>query len=769
MDGPEVSSIDENQYSGLSRELRNLAISGCKRSDENLDMQKSVKKQSPEHLSYETTSPVKEPRHLGEISENDLDDGDGHLTDSTSTDTDTETTVSRELLKIITTESLGRSGALGKSSKNLSDTKMQGSSDGAFVRGLNENITSFKRSSMEHNNLPMITEPRMVSTEVGHLSAQLTQYKIKVRALTEILKQLNLDDDENIPLQRELRQLDIGRIPSMNTTSIENGGDFDVKILKEENSKLKEALDGKNKEFIKLKEELIKNKRDYESMLEEVNDFMQHNESISQTLDGILQFLLANTTLSPVEYQNLEKAINFEPTFIDVKMKALSVNVDMIVRALNALKTQSILPKAEGSPVGGNSSIFNSQLENSEILDTKLEFAIETMHKKYHDFILSIQKKLEKNELLENELRAKLLEQKKLLHEIAVRNNSTEKGEDTAIEWRRSRSSLFSSIDDLNKRASIELSKSYQDHVDALNGMLLSYKRELEDKEKQLVSVRKQLDTTSTSGTDLELLNKLREQSLHFEDKTNEWNKYKQNLKDRIEHLEARNKELLEHLTNLEGEFNSTIKEQENHIGELEKKLHVAMRKSSYYFDDNQILQEQLEELGNEVNMLQDDNLKLREQQIIEANDEKYKKIITSMKSQVLDHLRLIFGILEKILQKDSVDQAFAKIDHLEQTDPFKHFKKTMVKLDSVFVFIQTAVDSIVTEHVNLLLKHNSDWLIGHEMEGSTKQTALKMEELRKKWIGERERRKLESEAAADRISLLEIENQRLREQLGIL
>lgn len=82
-------------------------------------------------------------------------------------------------------------------------------------------------------------------------------------------------------------------------------------------------------------------------------------------------------------------------------------------------------------------------------------------------------------------------------------------------------------------------------------------------------------------------------------------------------------------------------------------------------------------------------------------------------------------------------------------------------------------MDSIVEEHAVLLLKEKGRIkrasLYGESSEtdeGFNRHVQLRIEELERKWIAERERRKLDGRAAEGRISQLEQENENLHEQI---
>lgn len=634
-------------------------------------------------------------------------------------------------------------------------------------------VRRLQLGAVNNFDLPNAGESHSLANETDVLKKQLVQYRIKVKALTEILKQINLDSDSNSQINEKIRSVKESKnAVTYNAESYAASLDDETRnspIAIEEHEKLVITLEEKNKELIKLKEELIRNKDEYETMLEEVNDYLQHNETISNEVSSILNFLLDNMDLTAEEQDNLVRATNFEPTFIDVKIKALSVNVVKLVNELASRKDYeqiSNLDSAKATDVVPESDVSHN--DTSEILDSKLELAIETMHEKYHDFLQSIQYKLQRNEFLEKALKDKLQDQKVLLESIANTENERIRIQNPKQYLQKSQSDFFSSIDELGKRASMDLSKSYQDHVEALNNMLQNYKNELEDKDKQLTELRSQRRNSFNTNTELDLAEKIKEQSLTLEETSSRWHKQRSGYESKIEALQNEKHDLTMKLNAVRTQLQSLEAKTEGEFMEMRKKLNTAMRKAAYYVEDNQLLQEQMEELGNDRNILQEENSKLRERAGEFQDGDKTLQQFTLLKSKLLDHLKAIFGSFDKILQKESIDQAFNKLHNLEQLDGAKHFKKTLVKLDSVFFFIESAIDSIITEHIDILLKQKDEWSSSPLEDKLQKQSSLKIDELRKKWIGERERRKLESEAATSRINMLQIENQRLREQLGV-
>lgn len=135
-------------------------------------------------------------------------------------------------------------------------------------------------------------------------------------------------------------------------------------------------------------------------------------------------------------------------------------------------------------------------------------------------------------------------------------------------------------------------------------------------------------------------------------------------------------------------------------------------------------------------------------------------------------HLSKIFTILEKILQEKSIIQCKKKLSiislSIEQSnnDNTPDFSMIQTKLESLYNFIENALESIIDSYTNLIVSHNNhNTLIPSPSSDPESVIALKnrIKEIEKNWKSEKERRLLDETNFNSRINNLEIENKNLK------
>lgn len=85
-------------------------------------------------------------------------------------------------------------------------------------------------------------------------------------------------------------------------------------------------------------------------------------------------------------------------------------------------------------------------------------------------------------------------------------------------------------------------------------------------------------------------------------------------------------------------------------------------------------------------------------------------------------------------------------------------------KLESLYNFAETALESIIDSYMRMIIAEKGK--SRQSSSGNNIEMQLRIEELERKWVSERERRKLDNDAASMRISQLEAENELLREKV---
>ncbi|GAV47739.1 hypothetical protein ZYGR_0I00350 [Zygosaccharomyces rouxii] len=597
------------------------------------------------------------------------------------------------------------------------------------------------------------------SNEVDNLQRQLTIYKLKVRALLELIKQFNYIGDD---VENSTGGDNDGFYQKLISTIAQND---DVEELKTQMHGLEIGSDVKTETIRELRDQLTEmesrwkqTKEEHAETLEYANEYIGLNEQITTCIDELLNLLMENLELSPEETKNLQDAKNTSPEFAMAKMNALSVTLGKILRDLHekrksekdniAAIANSTELEAEGEPLAKNDS------GNESVMDTQFEIAIEGIHEQYDNFVKSIQAKLDKSAQLEKTLAGKLAQQTEILK--SIEEESRNKDQLNSKDSRR-RASFLSDISDLGRRASVDLSKSYQEHVDGLNHLVQTLKSSIAEKNQELGQLRLQLQDQDQlvkreqrSRQDLKTLEDLTNQ------KEKTWEEFVNSLEESIETFQLEKQDLLEENDQLRRE-NSKLDEA------LEK---IAQKTEAY--------QEQRHQLNNKIRTMTDELVGLKDEnsalhklvfnvENINKTIHKQKSEFTKFQAHLLLHLENVYKTLSKILQKKSIDQSKHKLEVLRQMNDLSQMRNMQPKLESLYNFIETALESVVESYMMVIIAEKDKQ---HTGRGHEREMQLRIEELERKWVSERERRKLDSNAAEVQISKLEAENEALREKL---
>ena len=164
-------------------------------------------------------------------------------------------------------------------------------------------------------------------------------------------------------------------------------------------------------------------------------------------------------------------------------------------------------------------------------------------------------------------------------------------------------------------------------------------------------------------------------------------------------------------------------------------------------------------ELKNQINTLDSQNLVLSQ----------YETNFIKFNQNLLLHLHNVFHILQKILQESSIIQFDRKMKSINSIpNALKNLNVIQPKLESLYTFIETALESIIDSYISSLIATGSSEQQERDevIEPPNKELNLRIEELQRRWISERERRKLDANASEARIRTLEQENESLRSKL---
>ncbi|CCD26369.1 gamma-tubulin complex subunit SPC72 NDAI_0H01950 [Naumovozyma dairenensis CBS 421] len=550
-------------------------------------------------------------------------------------------------------------------------------------------------NSSNHNNSEgnvMATSSSNVK-EIEFLQKQLTSYKLQQKTLYEvIIHQLN-----------------------QNNTDSNNGGNklyenllSNISKNDEQVEKLKKIIKDKENQLENSNNELTKIKNEYSETLNYANEYLQHSEIISQSIDDLLNLIVENAEFLQIddnEKNTLIKATQINSTFIMVKLNSLT----------------SILKNLISNQLEKDASIVKDQQTNNNnsntTIDTKLEINIESLHKQYDKFLNGIKFKLSSSQAIENALYEKLSNQFNLLNQI-------------------------------------------QQYIQESNNDTGEKESQIIQLEKELNLLEKKLNNEKVNNTKLMNL------------KEENWQDLIGQLENDIEYLTSNKDDL----TSLIDELSKNIEHlrfENDDISSLVKQLTEEKRNKDNDFSN---LLVELNDMKLQNNNLQNiiENLHSNANITNEKNELEFDKL----KQHLLLHLNKNFEIFERILQKKSIDQSKKKIEFITKNTGLKNVKLIQPKLESLYNFIETALKAITDAYITLLTQEKQEKRSNDKRVSSLesedaheyyqRETQLRIEELERKWISERERRKLDANAAESRIRRLEEENQLLREQLYV-
>ncbi|CEP64878.1 gamma-tubulin complex subunit SPC72 LALA0_S14e01310g [Lachancea lanzarotensis] len=577
------------------------------------------------------------------------------------------------------------------------------------------------------------------SAEIENLQRQLTTYKLKLRILTELLREINYTRDgsaeDGITRNQTYAKL-IEKLP---------GPDKAGDIPKELNE-LRQTLDMKNKELIELKQELVSSNEEYRTALNDINSYLEHSDVIAGNIDELLGLFSANLTLSPEETDALEKARGISNNFVDLKINALASTIRRFLSIYSSSQNQETQDFT-------NSTTYEENLATSHFLDPRLEGAIETMHEEYNGFLRSLQDKMMHCAETERILEQKLDKQKDLLAEFATfyDNRAPRDNEDERLHRNEGDDHLATTALDVNPQSSTNVDYSGSDVV-----------KDRRSAEHQVSNSENEIDGKFAKSFDLE-------GSLTNEVAFNKWLDEKQRLMSQLSAADTEIRLLTTEVESLKSENSLLRTESDNALADLEKTLKRAVRKSGLYISENREMHSHVLAMEHELQIITNQNQELqkgalnigRDHSLLENEYQKFR-------NHLLLHLNKVFDVFEKVLQKHSINQAKGKLKALEDFSANDNHRVSHAKLESLYVFIETAVNTIVEEHAKILLKEKekrSSRLPSQE-EDPNKNSSLRIEFLERKWVAERERRKLDAAAAEYRILRLEDENKKLRQRL---
>ncbi|CUS20842.1 LAQU0S01e15852g1_1 [Lachancea quebecensis] len=582
------------------------------------------------------------------------------------------------------------------------------------------------------------------NNEVEQLQRQLTACKLRLRALAEVIKELNYDrethhfnEGSNLSLNAKL----VDTLPPCNKCAELSKGLVE----------LRQSLETKDKELSSIK-------NDYSTVLDDVNSYLEHSDVIASNIDEILLVLSEKLDISAEEKEVLSKARTISNNFVDVKINALGSTIRKFLDTLSTAQPPEQFDKSL-------MSLPDNSQGNLSQMDTRLESAIESMHEEYHAFLRSLQDRMDQSGDTERLLGDKLKKQQLLIEKLAK------------LFHERSITGITADMLSMGMHA-FEGTKNtgYMENspqeVAAPNDETVEYKHQLEIQSSRMKELEEEIAHLEQKNEELGKGNAERNRILGTgvlcEEKELEWVAKVEHLTSEVSKSNTESQRLEKIITELRRELSVAQEESEKTILDLEKTLKRAVRNSGLYMGENREMQQHIKEIESQLSSAMRHNSQL-EESINEVTEDRsgLENELQKLRSHLILHLNKIFDVFDKILQRHSIDQAKKKLKNLEALSSNNHHKAIHAKLESLYVFIESAINSIVEEHAKLLLKEkrrSSQINVKDTEEGYGSQ--LHIELLERRWVAERERRKLDADAAEYRISQLEDENRALRLRL---
>lgn len=683
--------------------------------------------------------------------------------------------------------------------------------DNDAVRSPTRSVSLFENTS---NSDSIGTTTVTTSYEIENLKKQITNYKLQLRLLTEFIRNIirNTGSGEvlkNDIMERLERENDIlfGEREKLQKDLKDTIGQHE----QDESEKLAEKM----KEIVELKNDLIATRdlnaelnsyidelkartEDQERVIDKSNDDSDKWESlINGVLTLLLDFLRGESAKAALQTRDQSHSI-------DTKLKVLSLSVNEVLEnyerlSENISKTsgydaETISSFIEESQIKIKSSkkieqdlrkLTNEQADTLSSLKTEFS-SLQVQFKENLLFVASLKKLLA-------EKRAKIAE----LNEVVIRLEaqleeqsafqSTNTGNEKEAKLLRNRltiiktnhskeiESLHSEIDNLNLKIDEMGSKG---RVIALDQNSSHRSSDLEALETEIQTLKQRLDSKDDHAESAisNLKNLLRQTKEDYTALLQDYSHLERVLKESQSELQGKDKEYRKKLEHAAKELNLAVAKQRTLAAEKSKltfAIEELKREHSLLKLNNSTLTEKVGKLSYQVSQLTN----------YELGFNSLFQLQTSNFQNLLHHF-------ESILEESSVNQAQQKLNKLD--DANLDFDQVHGIMRSLFSYFENATSSLISDHSQLLVNSNMDykdsqseisdlkrqidslneelqWYIVNfkgDQNDLSPRSKLRVNELEKRRKAERERRKLENQAAEETIRRLEKENKELKEKL---
>lgn len=602
------------------------------------------------------------------------------------------------------------------------------------------------------------------------LRGQLAAYKVRCTALEEIIKNINMDGNDNTFYQQLLN------------------------ILRqdEQYQRCQDELNDLRSDYGLLQKKYSILQDDYKLTLNMADEHLKDYDTLNQLCNTVLDQFIENGM------QDLKEIRDRDSNFANLKLQTIN---DNLLKVFNQLRDH----------------------EASVMQDTKLENLFDFLQEQYDKFIKDVNDKLSVSLKLQDLIQDKFDKQQQIhLQQLELIKNNKEPlltklnkrtlsntqnmlknmeskildGDSYSIGEKNSNNKINSSNNDTNTpNATCDLRSTEINKLDTLDktNEISNYKKSLSKLElniNKLNDIRNQssnIDINANqllddlSDSDESKLLPIIESSKIFNLNGNDENKLIKlekmllSLNEMLLEKESTDKLPIEQITEQINKFslqnyNSLQDNIDNKLSKLVLPQDLIFQLTENLEDINLQLKENSMESNKQlelINSLKIDNQnliqELQKEQLTTSNNELN---LISFERTLSIHLKNIFHILQKILQQDSIDHSFKKLRLIDGSVGLKFLKYMEPKFESLLQFIESALESIINSYTKFIIATNTSPL----SEISTQQqidNQLRIDELQRRWQMEREKRKLDQKVAETRIDNLELHLKQLQNQIS--
>lgn len=679
--------------------------------------------------------------------------------------------------------------------------------DNEVARSPTRSVSLFENTS---NSDSIGTTTVTTSYEIENLKKQITNYKLQLRLLTEFIRNIikntgsgnTLKDDIMERLERE-NDILFGEREKLQKDLKETIGQHEQGESEKLTEKMKEIVELKNDliatrdlnaELNSYIDELKARTEDQDNVIGKSNDDADRWESsINDLLTLLLDFLNGESAKAVIQTRDKSRSL-------DTKLKVLSLSINEVLENYERLSDN--ISKTSGYDADTISNfIEQSQTkikeskkveqdlrrltkEQADTLNTlRSEFAsMQTQFKENLLFVASLKNPLAEKRAKITELNNTIITLEAQLEEQSSIQSSYSGNEKeaqllrnrlTIIKTNHSKEieSLQTEIDNLNLKIDEMESKGKNISTD-------QKRSDLEALETEVQTLKQRLDSKDdhSEAALSNLKNLLRQTKEDYTALLQDYNHLERVLKESQSELQGKDKEYRRKLEHAAKELNFAVAKQRTLAAEKSKltfAIEELKREHSLLKLNNSTLTEKVGKLSYQVSQLTN----------CELGFNSLFQLQTSNFQNLLHHF-------ESILEESSVNQVQQKMAKLDDSN--LDFDQVHGIMRSLFVFFENATSSLISDHSQLLINSNLDYkdfqseisdlkrqidslneelqwyIVNYKGDNNdlSPRSKLRVNELEKRRKAERERRKLENQAAEETIRRLERENKELKEKL---